>query len=244
MSDERNVVFKLNGKRPADFTIERLAKYLSTLSDLVGSPGSVRVTKITPGSVKVALAVDERHYPKFVEKLTSAQNPARVSIRTRKAIDDLEAMITDDHVTAEVLAGKTKLFQLRGYSRVAGPTIGPVIQPYSIRGQINRLEGRDATKHVGITEYGTSKDITGHFGDAALAVELRRLLWGPVVELRGVARLMRHASGIWELKSFRVDGVQELDAALPSAVLSQLRQRLEGVDLGNDPVDEIRRLRG
>jgi len=230
-NDDCNVTFKLNGKRPDDFTIERLADYLRVLGDLVGSPGKVRIRKLSPGSVKVELAVEREHYPKFVERLTSAKNPAKASSALRKVVADLEEMVTDDHVTAEVLAGRTKLIHLRGYSRAAGPTI-PVVQRYTVRGQIIGLEGKDATKHVRIAEYGSNRELRGEFRDQALAVSLAKQLWGGVVELVGTARLLRHPDGNWELKAFRIDHLQELDPADASAVVRNLRDAIGDPDVG------------
>jgi len=244
MSDDHKVLFKLNGKRPSDFTIDRLAKYLSTLGELVGSPGKVRVKKLTPGSVKIELSIDHAHYPVFVQRLTSARDTSRSALSTRKAVETLKTMITDDQVTAEMLSGKTKLIYLRGYQRGDGPAIGPVVQRYKVRGVINRLEGKDDTKHVGIAEFATKREVRAEFRDSLLASKLQKLLWGPVVELSGIARLFRHPNGDWEVKSFRIDTVEELDDAPPSSVVQKLRSIFSDIDLGADPVADFKQLRG
>src|SRR5690606_30205676 len=144
MSDDRTVTFKLNGKRPDDFTIERLAHYLRVLGDLVSSPGKVRARRITPGSVRVELAVEHDHYPTFVERLTSAKNPSRATSALRKSVSDLEEMITADKVTAEITAGRTKLLFLRGYASETGSIVGPIVQRHFVRGRVIGLEGKDA----------------------------------------------------------------------------------------------------
>lgn len=91
-----------------------------------------------------------------------------------------------------------------------------MLQRHVIRGQIIGLEGKDATKHVRIAEYGTGRELRGDFRDIQLASVLAAHLWGDVVELSGTARLMRHPDGIWELKTFRIDHVQELESGAPS----------------------------
>lgn len=243
MSDDRTVNFKILGKRPDDFTIERLARYLSVLADLAGGPDKVRVKKLTPGSVNVQLAVDSNHYPKFVERVTTAKNPERAPASLRKAVSDLEEMVTCDNVRAEITAGRTKLLYLRGYSRASGSVLGPVVQRYAVRGRVIGLEGKDATKHVRIAEYGTGREVRGEFRDEAIANQLTRLLWKDVAELAGTARLIRHPDGAWELRSFRVESVLELEQSSPSQVVSQLRKALAGVDLGTDPLREAKKLR-
>ncbi len=243
MSGDRTVTFKLNGKRPDDFTIERLAQYLSALSELVSSPGKVKVKKMTPGSVKFELAVENNHYPKFVERLTTAKNPDRAPPTLRKVVAVLEEMVTVDNVTAEVAAGRTKLLFLRGYTRATGQVVGPVIQRHAIRGQVIGLEGKDATKHVRIMEYGTTREVRGEFREADLADRLTKHLWKEIVELTGTARMLRHPDGTWEMKSFRVDGVEELENVSPSQVVHRLRDVLTGVALGKDPIAEARKIR-
>lgn len=244
MSTDRTVTFKLNGKRPDDFTIERLAQYLNVLGDLVGSPGKVKVKKLAPGSVKVELAVERDHYPKFVERLTTAKNPSRAPATLRKVVAGLEEMVTEDNVTAEVTAGRTKLLYLRGYSRATGPVIGPIVQRHAIRGQVIGLEGKDATKHVRIMEFGTNREMRGEFRETELAEILVKHLWKDVVELTGTARMFRHPDGTWEIKSFRVDGVEELDSMAPSQVVRNLRQVLADIGLSKNPIGEAKKLRG
>ena len=245
MNDDRTVTFKLNGKRPDDFTIDRLAQYLSVLGDLVGSPGKVRVRKLMPGSVKVELAVEYGHYPKLIDRLTSAKNPAKAPASMRRTVEQLQGMLTDDHVkNVEVLAGKTKLFFLRGYARDSGQVVGPVIQRLAIRGQVIGLEGKDATKHVRIAEYATGREVRGEFRDADMASKLTTHLWGEVIELSGTARLLRNPDGTWELKAFKVDDVQPLDATKPSDFVRSLREAFANVPAGDDPVASSRKIRG
>jgi hypothetical protein len=240
MSDEATVTFKLNGKRPDDFTIERLAQYLRVLAELVGSPGKVRVRKITPGSVKADLAVDREYYPRFVERLATAKNPDRASAAVRKTVCDLEEMISADKVSAEVKAGHQKLFYLQSAKRETGPVVGPVIQRLTVRGQIIGLEGKDQTKHVRIAEYGARREFHGELRDMQLATKLASYLWGDVLDLTGMARMMRHPNGTWEVKSFRVDGLQELDGTPPGQVLRDLRSAFGDADVAPDSLKSLR----
>lgn len=242
MSGEHNVTFRLKGKHPDELPIDRLAQYLTVLSDLVGSPGKVRVKKIVPGSVRVELAVARDHYPKFVERLAGAKNPAKASAQIRRTVSNLEEMIMDDQVTAEVVVGRTKLFYLRGYAQGAGEAIGPVVQRYVVRGRIIGLEGKDSTKHVRIAEYGADREIRGEFRDDELARKLAANLWKDVVELAGVARLIRHPDGAWEVKSFKIDDVQELTDERPSEIFKKLKGALG--EVSEKPAVEMTKIRG
>lgn len=243
MSDDATVTFKLNGKRPDDFTIERLAQYLRVLSDLAGGQGKVRIKKITPGSVKADMVVERSYYPRFVERLTTAKNSDRASVAIRKTVCDLEEMISDDHVSAEIRAGRQKLFYLQSTKRETGPVVGPVIQRITVRGQIIGLEGKDQTKHVRLAEYGTRREIHGELRDMQLATNLTKYLWGDVLDLTGMARMMRHPNGTWEMRSFRVDGVQHLEDVLPSKALEGVRAAF-GNMAGPDALAVLKDLRG
>src|SRR5690606_25924661 len=236
MSDDRTVTFKLNGNRPDQFTIERLPHYLRVLGDLVSSPGKVRARRITPGSVRVELAVEHDHYPTFAERLTSAKNPSRATSALRKSVSDLEEMITADKVTAEITAGRTKILILRGFASETGSNVGPGVSGHFVRSRVSCLGGKDAKKHDRIGEERTGREIRGEFRDLSLAEALTTHLWKGIVEVAGTARLLRHPDGNWELRSFRIDGVEELEDVSPSQVLRGLKNAVETVDLGSDPV--------
>jgi hypothetical protein len=240
--DDANVTFKLNGKRPDDFTIDRLAQYVRVLGELVGSPGKVRIRKILPGSVKAELAVEREYYPSFVERLATAKNPDRASAAMRRTVCELGEMIQADHVSAEIKAGQQKLFYLQSTKRDTGLVVGPVIQRLTVRGQIIGLEGKDQTKHVRLAEYGTKREIRGELRDMELATRLTAHLWGRVLDLTGVARMMRHPNGIWEMKTYRVDGMQLLEDVLPGAALRGLHNALSSAD--GDAVLLLKKLRG
>jgi hypothetical protein len=226
MDRDRSVIFKLRGKRLCELQPARVAQYVKLIAELVGSPDQVRFTKISEGSICAGLAVNPRHYPTFVERMTTAKTPSRASTTVAKTVHQLEEMITEDDMTAEVKAGRTKLLQLHGYSRETGSVIGPVIQPFNVRGQLIGLEGKDKTKHARIAEGGSSREVHGEIRDDSLAVALTAHLWRGAIEVSGVARLFRHPDGRWEIKHFRVEAFRPLDLDAPSAVMSQLREAL------------------
>lgn len=242
-AQRRTAVFKLNGKRPEDLPIERLAQYMRVLSDLVGPSEKVRVRGITASSVKFAVAVDPSHYATLVERMATAKNPDRASSTVTKAVRQLEKMVTEDNVTAEFSAGRTRLLYLRGYARETGAVLGPLAQRYSVRGQIIGLEGRDATKHVRLLEYGTGQELRGDFRSAELGRLLTQHLWGAVVELSGAARLLRYPDGRWELQSFHIDTVTELEVTRISDVVRALQGPLAGEGSRGGAAERIDKLR-
>jgi hypothetical protein len=244
MSQDRTATFKLKGKFPRDLTMERLAQYLRALGQLVGSGDCVRLAKIGTGSIRFELAVAPAYYPEFIHRVTGAKNPKLADPAATKAVASLEAMVTADKVTGELKAGTTKLLFLRGYKEASNPVIGPFSQPYTVRGRIVRLEGKDKTKHAGIAEYGVAdREIAGEIVDDELALRLKQHLWQGVIELTGHARLMRLEDGSWEIRSFRIEAFRELDSATPSQVIGLLRDAHQGVDMGNDPVGDALKLR-
>jgi len=241
--DHRKATFKLNGKKPVDFTIDRLGEYLRALSELVGRSDCVRITKITEGSVNCALAVPTTHYPAFLNRVASARNPDRAATGTAKSVAVLQEMITEDGVTAEIRAGRAKLFVLKGYVPAQGTLIGPLIQPFSVRGQIVGLEGKDATKHVRIAEHGTGREVRAEFRDAELGEELKKHLWKEIVELAGTARMVRHPTGEWEIRTFKCSDVHELDKASIADVMRELGSAMGDEAPSSAALSNLRKLR-
>lgn len=233
MNDDRKITFKLKGKRPEDFTLERLAQYISVLGRLTGAPDQVRLGRIAAGSVCCQLMVKEDHYPKLVNRLASTSDIASAPDGLKKAVEEMRFMIGEDNVTAEVRASNTRIFSLRPDERPPGVLLGPMVQRYTIRGRIVGLEGKGSTKHARILEHGANKQISGEFRDESIATELKHHLWRDVVELTGTAKLIRHPDGAWELKEFRIDRVESLDASTASDVFGSLRNTL------GDRVDDL-----
>ncbi|MGQ0430503.1 MAG: hypothetical protein ACT4UQ_11270 [Gammaproteobacteria bacterium] len=239
----RTVTFRLVGKRPDELSFDRLMQYLRTVAELAGSPDRVRLRSLRPGSVQVDLAVSREEYPVVLGRFSSAKNPQLASLAVQKAVRKIEDMITEDNVRVEVVAGKTKVLQLRGYTRTTGSIIGPVVQPFTVRGQLVGLEGKDATKHARIVESGTKREVHGSLRDTSLAVRLKDCLWHGFVEVSGTARLFRHPDGFWELKAFHIERFRELEGAKPSDFVRTLRSAFKEIDLGDDPVAAAKRLR-
>jgi hypothetical protein len=239
----RTAVFKLNGRRPQDIPIERLLKYMSLVAELVGTSQSVRISGITKGSVKFGFAVLPNHFPTFVERVATAKNTKRAPATVTKAVRGLEEMITEDGLTGDFLVGTTKLLHLHGYTRMAGPVVGPVLQRYTVRARIVGLEGKDATKHVRLIEHGSNRELRGDFRNDQLAVRLTEHLWKEVVEVSGMARLFRHPDGEWELRAFHIDDVRSIDPSQPSDVIEGLRAVFSDRALAREATAAVRKIR-
>ncbi|KAA2283972.1 hypothetical protein [Arenimonas fontis] len=235
MDNKRTVTFRLKGKFPSDFSIERIAQYLRAVSALVGDDG-VRLQKIGRGSVNFALEVPAANYPAVVYRVGQAKNPQLADPKAARAAVELETMISADQVTAEVLTGRTKILQLFGYRIGDAARIGPIAQSVSVRGRILGLEGKDRTKHARVEEYGTQREFSAEIVDEGLANRLKDYLWGEVIELKGTARLIRTAEGRWETKSFRLEAIAELGLARFSEVAASLRG-----EMNEDALTELAR---
>ena len=244
MSGERKATFRLKGKFPEQLTIERLAQYLRQLNQLVGASEKVRVTRVGRGSVLIDMQIDPEYYGTMVVRVSGSTNPTHADTGAQKAAAQLQEMITADQVRcAEFLANGTSLLKLKGFTPTHTEPLGPFSQPYAVRGRLVGLEGKDRTKHARIAEFGTDREISGEITDSDVARKLRGYLWGDVIELVGIGRLLRTRDGSWILRSFRIESFHELDDARPSTVVASLRSALgEPGDLS--PVEAIRKLRG
>ncbi len=231
METDQLVTFTISGKQPSDFTIERLAEYMRQLSDLVGAPEKIRVQKITPGSVKVRLTVDREHFPRLANRMASATAPS-ASRELRRTVESMREMLSEDGVSIEMRAGRSRIFHLRGYEREHGQVFGPIHQRYVARGQVIGLEGKDDTKHVRLLDVSTNRELRGEIREQGLAERLTGHLWKGIVEVAGTAKLSRLAEGTWVISQFRIDTVTELE----DGTLADVLQRLHDV-LGKDVIE-------
>ncbi len=111
-------------------------------------------------------------------------------------------MLRDDNATGRVLHGQqAQVIYLPGKEILRPRKIGPFTEAASVKGELVRLEGEDATKHAGI------KDAQGRVwsGDMSLevAVLMREYLFD-WVQVDGTARWVRNEDGKWEMRGFHI----------------------------------------
>ncbi len=115
---------------------------------------------------------------------------------------------------------------------------GPFRQVGHIDGKAYRIEGKDDTKHVGVRD--GDRDYGSLVTTEEVALRLRHMLWEKTLRFHGAGTWIRHGSGAWELKSFRIHDFEVLDEAPLDEIVKRLRA-VPGSELKTVP-DAVQRL--
>lgn len=225
MNQNVKLTFKIRRKFPEDFLIDRLAKYLSQISTLVGS--GARLASIKRGSVSIVLDVPHHAYPEVVTRVASARR-SDAPAALRASIAKLQSMCEEDRVDAEMRPTKgARILYLNGFKTGPQHTVRSARQAFTVRGRLIGLEGKDDTKHARISEFATGSEVRGEVRAADVVLQLRELLFEPVVvEFFGSAILQRDEDGVWRAEELKIDRVERLTTASPSRVFSSTREAL------------------
>ncbi|MCD1591242.1 MAG: hypothetical protein ABJF09_12375 [Qipengyuania citrea] len=243
MSNE--FTFRIAGSyKPDDIPMERLGEYLVALGDLLGETGSVHFQGLTESSTVVHATVENAAMPK-VEKRVRLVAAGEGPHGARKAYKRLDDMLRDDNATGHLVGGEGKVIRVdfQGRNRPAELTYGPIKQMGSLDGEVIRVEGRDATVHVGVLDGTETYSLEAH---ESMGRELAALFRIGPVRFHGEGSWLRHADGHWELKRFKIDRIEKnLDRASLSEVFGQLRAIGSGDwSSSSDPIASLLAERG
>lgn len=233
--------FRIAGSySPADIPLERLGEYLTALGELFGEAAHVHFGGLSEGSTLVHARVDEVAAPK-VERRVRAVAAGDAPKAATKAFERLDDMLRDDNATGHLAGGDSNVIHVDfpGRNRPEEIPFGPIKQLGSLDGEVFRVEGRDATVHVGIMD-GT--EIFSLEAPVAMGKELAGLYRDGIVRFHGEGTWYRHGDGRWELRKFRIDRFEgDLDAAPVSDAIARLRAAGPGRWADSpDPLGELR----
>lgn len=215
--------------------MERLAEYMSGLARMLGEETYVHFDSIVEGSVALRARVDEPARPKVRERVRGVRSgfaPADV----RKHYDLLDDMLRKDNAYAALAGADDVVIPFPGRNRPEPVVYGPFRQHGTIDGEVYRIGGKDASKHVHI--HSGDRDLSVLYANEAVALELRHHLFGGTLRFRGEGTWFRHGDETWELRNFRIDGFEPLDGASLIETVARLRA-VTGDEFGDDPLAEL-----
>ncbi|MEH6698321.1 MAG: hypothetical protein V7672_06455 [Brevundimonas sp.] len=221
MSDE--YVFRIDAYQPETIPMERLAKYMLALADLVGSKASTHFVRLEKGSTKLVHAVDPPEAPKVAQRLRQAVLPSPPP-DVAKAVSVLDDMLAGDNAVGELIHEGAVIIPFPGRTRPPVLTFPTFKQAGSIDGEIVSLGGKDKTAHVILQDGPITYSNISVTRDQAR--ELAGNLYRGKVRLYGDGRWERLPDGGWKLIGFSVDRFEALDDAPLDMVLAELREVL------------------
>lgn len=214
--------FRIAGSySPDDIPLDRLGEYLKALADLLGETASVHFRSLTPGSVVATVAVDHAAAPKVAHRVMAIAT-GNGDEKLKAAVDKIDRMLADDNATGE-LQGRDNVIRIdfAGRNRPDPVVYGPMRQTGTLDGVVVRIEGRDATVHVGIMDHGRNWSLEA---PAAMGRKLATLFHAGPVRFHGVGTWYRQGDGRWQLRKFAIDRFEELDDGPLAAALAEVRK--------------------
>lgn len=235
-------VFRIDAFSPETLPMARLAEYLAALSKMLGHSEHTHFVRVDPGSAKLVHRVDAVDAPKVETRLNGVRlgDAPKDALAAYRLLDDL---LANDNATGTLTEAATDklVVPFTGRNRPKALTFPPFRQNTSLDGQLVSIGGRDDTAHAILQDGAT---YYAHLSmKRALARELAKLLYGPVVRLHGNGRFERAADGVWKLLDFRVDTFEILDDRSVRDVVKGLRGMPDNGLMSEDAYSETVQLR-
>lgn len=235
----KELIFKIDGQyRPDTIPLERLGDYLSELGKMLGEKANVHFEAVAAGSTIVHAFVDEVAEPKVrrrVKLLAAGEAPSAA----QSAYARLDGMLRDDNSTGYLVSGTDNVIRVDfpGRNRPDDLVYGPIKQIGTLDGVVFRVEGRDATVHVGVMDGQSTYALEA---PASLGHDLAMLFRSGPIRFRGEGTWYRLATGEWDLRKFKIEGFERLDDAPVSAAIDRLREiGLGGWGKSIDPIADL-----
>jgi hypothetical protein len=206
---------------PVSIPMERLAEYMRVFAQLLGERESVHFENVIDASVGLVARVDVPAQPKVDDRLRAmrAGNPPS---DMKKAFKELDEMLRADNAVGSLdHCDDAVIIQFPGKARIAPVLYGPFDKEAVVQGQLVKLGGRDSTVHAELKDGATIYSRIEM--KRSLAMELRELLFGPLIRLKGTGRFSRSAEGVWIMEAFKAQSFEVLDDAPLSNVVGRLR---------------------
>jgi hypothetical protein len=225
---------------PATIPMARLSEYMADFAALLGHEEHVHFEKLSEGSVAILSRVDPVAEVKVQRRLEEVRygTAPRAAMEALSAIDD---KLAADNAVGSIRRGSAKIIEFPGRNRPKESSLGPIVQPGTVDGEVIQVGGRDETINVHIK---SGDDFHRCITTKAIARRLAHHIFGPPVRLRGRGTWSRAESGEWKLHRFDIETFEVLDETPLSKLFDGLRARLAPPETGRlNPVDLMRQLR-
>jgi hypothetical protein len=157
------------------------------------------------------------------------------------AFRQIDEKLAADNAVGRVFRGKAKVIDFTGRNRPVESTIGPIVQPGTLDGEVMQVGGRDETINVHIK---AGDEFHRCITTKAIARRLAQHIFGAPVRVRGTGTWSRVESGGWKVHRFDIESFETLDKIPLSKTFEGLRTRLQPPEGGRaNPVDMLQQLR-
>jgi hypothetical protein len=240
MGDVKTYELHIDAFTPSTIPMARLAEYMADFATLLGQEEHVHFEKLKVGSMAVVSRVD----PVAQNKVQRRLDEARYGTAPKPAMDafrQIDERLAADNAAGRILQGQTKIIEFPGRNRPVASSVGPVVQPGTLDGEVIQVGGRDESINIHIR---SGDDIHYCVTSKAIARRLAQHIFGPPIRVRGKGTWSRAESGEWKLRRFDIEGFETPDETPLSKVFDGLRSRLAPPEGGRlNPIDLMHQLR-
>ena len=232
--------FKIDAYSPETMPLGRLAEYLADLSVLFGEDQNVHLIKIEKSSTVPVVLVDREAEPKVRERLNAVvrRDAPPEAMRAAASIDE---KLRKDNAKGKVIAPTgDNLIVFPGKDHVEPLIYGPFTQPGIIIGMPIMVGGKNDPVPVHLQ---TKDGVYDCLARRERAREIASYLFTTYIEAEGIGRWIRHSTGEWEMKSFRIGNFKPLEYATLRDTIKKLRAVPAKWKEKEDPLSELRDLR-
>lgn len=223
MSDTEEYEFWIDAYSPETISMKRLGEYMSRVGKLLGQEDRVHFLEVRGGSTSLAMKIEREAVPKVIQRVENIK-AAEASNDAMFAEKELNEMLRSDNAIGElrqVTSGQpSTILRFAGREIPKPQKIGPFSEPATFKGELIRLEGKDATKHAGIMD--AQGRVWSGVMPIDLAVQMRELLFEWVL-VEGMAKWTRSEEGTWDLVDFHISSCKALPKGTLEEDISNLR---------------------
>ena len=240
---------KIGAFKPETIPMQRLSEYLSDLAEILGEANSVHLRDLEEGSTVVNVLVETEAIPKVTNRVQSISR-GEAPDDLRKAFDTLDKRLAADNATGSLVAvsdieqSGTVVLNFPGCERPKPINYGSIKERGTLDGIPVSITGRDASKHVQLTDGSTLH--TRIDMNEALAIRLmdEKCVYRKVIRVHGMGRWHRDDEGEWVLDSFKADDFEVPEDTPLRETLLQLRSvQGSGWSEVDDPIEYLHDLR-
>ena len=233
--------FVLGSLAPRTLPMARLATYLDHLARVLGETEHVHFERLEIGSVAVVHRVDAEAV-EWVEGRIQSIHRGDVPVDARGSLDALKRCLATDGATGSLLSPNGDRILHLASSTSAAQEVTAVKQFGTLEGVLIRIGGKGTVVPVHLQ---AGKRIRRCEASRETVRKMAPHIYGNPLRVRGDGTWQRLAVGGWLLKRFRILDFREMEnVSLVEAVGRLRRLGLEGWKQFEDPMEEIRRLRG
>jgi len=213
----KTLTLHLDGIKPADLSMKRLADYLCELAELYGKGGRLHFESVTKGSAKLNARVDDDHHAKVLLRVREVANGVGPKGAT-KAYRRLADLMQEDQASGVLQSEGAQIIQFPRVSREQKPMV--LFKAGSVQGRLYTIGGKDDSVPVRLE--GANGETLYCETDIDTAAQLAPLLFKQV-RIHGKGEWERRQAGGWRLKKMHISSYELLEKASLKTAIERMR---------------------